>query len=163
MRFRDIRNALVLSWVEGAFGLPTAYPNKKPGAGVEQAQADNQPWVSLFVVPAQPGVATLGRTGQDRHSGFLQIDLNYPLDTGDTAALDKADEIAARYVAGSVFDAPALGTALDLDFTTESYKSWVPLCVKITSCGVSQPRRAENWSRTSMTIYWSAWVNRAVD
>ncbi|MFT0140784.1 phage tail terminator-like protein [Alcanivoracaceae bacterium MT1] len=163
MRFRDIRNALVLSWVEGQFGLPTAYPNKKPGAGVEQAQADNQPWVSLFVVPAQPGVATLGSTGQDRHDGFMQIDLNYPLDTGDTAALDKADEIATRYVAGRRIDAPALGTTLDLDFTEEEYRVWVPLHVLIRSCGVSQPRKVENWSRTSMTIYWSAWVNRAVD
>lgn len=155
MRFRDIRNALVLSWVDGAYGLPTAYPNKK-----FDAPSPGTPWAALFVVPSQPGAATLGDTGQDRHDGFLQIDLNYPLDAGDTGALDKADEIARRYVAGTRFEAPNLGNAMVLDFEHDELSIHVPLKVLIRSCGITQPRRVENWSRTSMTIYWSAWVNR---
>ena len=55
MRNLDIRNALVLSWLDGDFGLTTALPNKDFTPGTD-------PWAALFVVPSQPGVATLGDT-----------------------------------------------------------------------------------------------------
>ena len=154
MRFLDIRNALVLSWIDGDFGLDTAYPNKKHSPGTD-------PWAGLFVVPAQPGVSTLGDEGMDRHDGFLQIDLNHPLNSGDQTAIGLADQIAKRYKAGQRFEAPALSQTLQLDFIAQEYLVWDPLKVLIRSCGYEQPRRVENWSRTTMTIYYSAWVSRA--
>ena len=59
MRFLDIRNALVQSWISGDFGLPWAKPGKDfdPETGA--------PWARVHVLPAQPGVATLGDTGRD--------------------------------------------------------------------------------------------------
>lgn len=161
MRNLDIRNALVLSYIEGDFGLPAAYPNKKPNTALEQAQANNQPWAALLVVPSQPGVATCGDAGQDRHDGFLQIDLNHPLNDGDIPAITLADQIARRYKAGTRFDAPALSETLIADFQAQEFLVWEPLEVLIRSCGYQQPRRVENWSRTTMTIFYSAWVSRA--
>lgn len=160
MRFRDIRNALIQSWVDGDHGLPTAYPNRGADAALQSAQDNGQPWAAVFVVPSQPGVATLGDTGQDRHDGFLQIDLNYPAGSGDVAAYDKADEIARRYIAGTRFQAPNLGYAMVLDFERDELSIHAPLKVLIRSCGIAPPRDVEIWSRTSMTIYWSAWVSR---
>lgn len=148
MRFLDIRNALLLSWEGGAFGLPTAYLNEDPSAQLRQAQDAGAPWAGLFVVPAQPGAASLGDHGQDRHDGFLQVDLNYPLNTGTADALIMADRIATRYRAGERFTPPPP-------------ESGPAIKVLIRSCGYEQPRRVENWSRTSMTIYYSAWVSRA--
>lgn len=161
MRFLDIRNALVMSYMEGAFGLPAAYPNRKPSQALKDAQQNNQPWSAFFVVPSQPGVASLGDQGADRHDGFFQIDLNHPLDTGDTAGLLLADQLAYRYKAGVRFDAPALSETLIADFEAQEFLVWEPLKVLIRSCGYEQPRRVENWSRISMTIYYSAWVSRA--
>lgn len=154
MRFLDVRNALVLSWLDGDYGLATAFPNK-------DFTPDTDPWAALFVVPSQPGVATLGDEGQDRHDGFLQIDLNHPLNSGDIPAITLADQIARRYKAGTRFDAPALAETLIADFEAQEFLVWDPLKVLIRSCGYEQPRRVENWSRTTMTIFYSAWVSRA--
>jgi hypothetical protein len=161
MRNLDIRNALVLSWLDGDFGLPTAYPNKDPNDALKQAQANNQPWADLSLLPSQPGVATCGDEGMDRHGGVLQIDLNHPLNSGDVPAITLADQIARRYKAGEHFDAPALSETLIADFQAQEFLVWDPLPVLIRSCGYEQPRRVENWSRTTMTIYYSAWVSRA--
>ena len=157
MRFLDIRNALVQSWIDGAFGLPWAKPGKDfdPETG--------EPWASIHVLPAQPGVATLGDTGQDRHDGVFQIDLNWPLDSGDSPLLAKADEVARRFRAGTRFEAPPQTETLDLDFIDQEYAVYVPLCVLIRSCGVDAVRRVDGWSRMSITIYYSAWINRAFE
>lgn len=161
MRFLDIRNALVMSYIEGAFGLPAAYPNRKPSQALKEAQQNNQPWCKFAVVPGQPDPVTCGDKGEDRHDGFFQVDINHPLDTGDTAGLILADQIAHRYKAGKKFDAPALSETLIADFEAQEFLVWEPLKVRIRSCGYTEPRRVENWSRISMTIYYSAWVSRA--
>jgi len=153
MRNLDIRNALVLSWLDGDFGLTTAFPNKDFTPGTD-------PWAALFVVPSQPGVATCGDEGMDRHDGVLQIDLNHPLNDGDIPAITLADQIARRYKAGTRFNAPALSETLIADFRAQEFLVWDPLPVLIRSCGYEQPRRVENWSRTTMTIFYSAWVSR---
>lgn len=145
MRFLDIRNALIKSWLDGSFGLQKALPGK------DFTPVTGTPWAKLDVVPAQPSVDTLGDNGQDVHEGFFQVTLNYPLDSGDSPALRKADEMAARYKAGARFYAP----------NVQSDPDWVELCVLIRSCGVSQPSSSDGWQRTVITIYYSAWVSRA--
>ena len=156
MRFLDIRNALIQSWIEGEFDLPWAKPGK------DYDPETGEPWAAVHVLPSQPGVATLGDSGQDRHDGVFQIDLNWPLNTGDTPLLLKADEIAARFKAGARFEAPILSATLHLDFVEQVYGGYVPLCVLIRSCGVEPMRRVDNWNRVSITIYYSAWVSRAL-
>jgi hypothetical protein len=131
MSLTNIKGALVSAYVAGAFGLPTAHENKifKPVTGT--------PWASLFVVPNQPSVGTLGDAGEDNHDGFLQIDLNYPLNKGDGEALSKSDEMRDYFKAGS----------------RHVHSGQV---VTVTNCGRSIGRQVDGWYRITLTINWYA-------
>lgn len=99
------------------------------------------PWAAVFIMTNQPSVATMGYDGQDAHDGILQIDLNYPLLTGEAAVSAKADELHDFYKAGKRF------ASADAEVT-------------IASCGRSRGREVDGWYRVSMTISWFARVAR---
>lgn len=131
-----IKKALMQGVADSPLGLPYAVENapfEKP--------TDGSPWASAFVLPNQPSVATLGDAGQDAHDGILQIDLNYPLLTGDAAVTAKADELAGFFKAGERLS-----------------HSGVQLTV--TSCGRSRGREVDGWYRVSVTVAWFARVPR---
>lgn len=113
--------------------------------GVENAPFNKpsklEPWAATFVLPNQPSVATLGAEGQDAHDGVLQIDLNYPLNTGDKDVMSKADELTDFFKAGK-----------------RLAHSGVELTV--ASCGRSRGLEVDGWYRVSMTIAWFARVSR---
>ncbi len=136
MRFADIRSALIQSWLDGSFGLDTAYPNKKfdPAAGT--------PWAAVFILPNQPEVATLGGRGEDVHDGVFQISLFYPPDQGDADIMAKADAVAKHYKAGQRYTYDGQG-------------------VLIRSCGRSQGRLDDGWYRIDLTVNWQSHVSRA--
>ena len=92
-----IDSALMQAFVDGAFGLSTAYENVpfEPVVGA--------PWAQLFILPAQPTANTLGAGGQDLIEGLFQINLNYPIGDGAGLAKQKANEIREYFYAGRVF------------------------------------------------------------
>lgn len=112
----------------------TAFPNMAftPGANA---------WCKLAFLFADPVVATLGLHGADRFDGFFQIDLNYPLNTGDKAVKDKADALRNAFTAG-------------VRFTYSGQE------VIVTNCGRSQGRIIEGYYRVSVTVYFYAHINR---
>lgn len=136
MSVSNVRSALMQAFKDGDFFAKenTSFENLKftPGAN---------PWCKLTFVPAQPTVATLGAGGKDRLDGFLQIDLNYPLDTGEKALNDKFDALRNTFTAGARF--------------TYSGQE-----VIVASCGRSQGRIIEGFFRVSVTVIFYAHINR---
>lgn len=102
---------------------------------------NDTPWARLHFVPNQPDVATLGAGGEDRVDGFFQIDLNYPLNTGDKAANDKADAIRLVFTAGARF----------------AYSGQE---VVIASCGRSQGRVQDGFWKVVVTVAFYAYITR---
>lgn len=135
--FSGLDKALRQSVIDANMSLPYApvenFPFEKPSALL--------PWAAIFILENQPSVATLGHEGQDAHDGILQIDLNYPLNSGTAAVTAKADQLTDFYKAGKRFA-----------------HSGVELTV--TSCGRSRGREVDGWYRVSMTIPWFARVSR---
>ena len=134
--FTGLRKALMQGVEDSPLGLPYAAENSpfdKP--------ADQSPWAAAHIFMNQPSVATLGDEGQDAHDGILQIDLNYPLNTGEAAVTAKADELTDFFKAGK-----------------RLAHSGVELTV--ASCGRSRGREVDGWYRVSMTVTWFARVSR---
>lgn len=116
------------------------------GIGVEYENAQftptaNTKWAKLHFSPNVPTVETLGRGGENRGDGFLQIDINYPRGTGTAQPDSDADEIAASFPAGTQF----------------SYDGQV---VEITKCGPGPGRMDDQWYRVTTTVYWTALIPR---
>ncbi len=131
-----IDSALLQAFSDGAFGLPIASENKQydPIAGTAYAE--------LFIVPNPSDVLTMGDGGQDLFTGFMQVDLRYPLDTGTGTAKQKATDIQNAFKAGSRF--------------TYSGQE-----VFITGSGRNgSGRREDGWYRITLTINWEARVTR---
>lgn len=134
--FSKLKSALVQGAVTALAGTPLATENSpfnKPAAGL--------PWAAVFVMPSQPSVATLGTEGQDNHDGVMQLDLNYPVKTGEAAVTAKADTLADFFKAG-----------------VRLYYQGVELT--ILSCGRSRGREVDGFWRVSITISWFARVPR---
>lgn len=94
-------------------------------------------WASVFYVPNTPEAVTLGAGGQDRTTGFLQIDFNIPQGGGDGPFNDIENAIRAEFIAGKVY-------------TKNGVK------VTITQAGLGQGRNVDNWFRKSATIVFRA-------
>tara|TARA_R110002020_G_scaffold472424_2_gene700439 strand:- start:969 stop:1397 length:429 start_codon:yes stop_codon:yes gene_type:complete len=99
-------------------------------------------WASVFFVPNQPEPVTLGVQGSDRQTGFLQIDLNVPQDTGSGAMRAWQDAARQDFVAGKTF--------------TEAGQA-----VVIVSTGWTQGRNVDNWFRKSLTVVFRTDFTRA--
>lgn len=132
-----VNSALVKAFTDGNF-----FASGK--VGYENAgfvPPTDSPWAQVFFVPTSRYVATLGRHGQDRLDGFLQIDLNYPLNSGTAW-------IGAKAVAiGNVFTVGAR-------FIYEGQE------VIVSSCGRSQGRVVNNFYRVSITVMFYAHITR---
>ena len=110
-------------------------PTTKPKPSI------STPWASVFLITNQPTPESAGAGGMDGNTGFLQIDLNYPLNAGSGAIVAKADYVAQYFKAG----------------TRLAYGGQQ---VQIQSCGRSQGRLVDGFFRVSMTINWTAYVPR---
>lgn len=98
MSIFKIRSALVQTF-SGGIALPGIYENDG-GEGAYVPQAD-EAWFEFFLVPNRPAVVTLGDDGLNEHTGFAQINLNYPIHEGSGNMLQKVDEVSALFKAGS--------------------------------------------------------------
>lgn len=134
--FSGLRKALMQGVKDSPLALPYAAENSPFDKPTGQS-----PWSAVHVFNNQPSVATLGAEGQDAHDGILQIDLNYPLNTGEAAVTAKADELTDFFKAGK-----------------RLAHSGVELTV--ASCGRSRGREVDGWYRVSMTVTWFARVSR---
>ena len=101
----------------------------------------NAKWARVFFLPNQPSVETLGSTGEDMADGIFQIDINYPLTTGATAADTDFETVRGNFKAGSTL--------------TSSGQ-----VVTIMNCGRSQGRLVDQWYRVSITVGWYALIAR---
>lgn len=92
----NIEKALLDSAVAQALlqNLPIEMPNfdiEKPTAGL---------WLKARVAPNTSEPVTLGLQGEDDHTGFLQIDVNCPRNTGSGLVSTVAGNIRDAYRAG---------------------------------------------------------------
>ncbi|MGI0119688.1 phage tail terminator-like protein [Zooshikella sp. RANM57] len=136
MSFLAIKKTLLKAYLDGGFNLPTAYDNRsfEPEGG--------QPWAQVFINNNMPDPVTLGDKGENEHTGFLQIDINYPINAGDGDALEKADEITNYFHIGRPFN-----------FEEQS--------IFIKSSGVNRlSDQPAEWYRLVITVNWSARTRR---
>jgi hypothetical protein len=99
-------------------------------------------WASVFFVPNQPEPVTLGQQGDDRQTGFLQIDFNIPQGKGSGSMRVWTNAARQTFVAGKSF--------------TENGQ-----IVVIMSVGTGQGRNVDNWFRKSVTIAFRTDLQRA--
>lgn len=123
----------------GDFAIPKlaiAWENR-----ISKAAQDFPLWASVFYRPNNPVSRTIGRNGIDQITGFLQIDLNIPLGTGEKDLIDWESK-------GREFFAP--GNRFSLDSTS----------VLVTESGIGQGRSIENNFRKSYTVVFKADLKR---
>lgn len=139
MSLFKIKQALVTAYKAGNFfsDSATSYPN------VGFTPPSNAPWAKVSFMPSRSEVFTLGPagTGKDRKDGLFQIDLNYALDSGDSAISAKATDLNVYFYAGRKF----------------SYSGQEVIC---RSCSISPGRVADGFYRISVTIPFYGYVTR---
>jgi hypothetical protein len=135
-KYSKIRSALVQQLVTV---LPTLYPVSYENRILDPG--DGKAWVKLSLLRSPAVVASLGAGGLDRHDGILQVDLNYPLGTGDHQGLEDAALIEAAFTAGQ---------RLEYD----------GMVVVVTNCALSPAREVGNFHRLTLSIFWYSFVTR---
>jgi hypothetical protein len=138
MSMRDVRTALAQALVDGAFfeAEDLAWENV-----AFEPRTGDKPWCKFTFVPTTPVPDTLGQDGLDMVDGFVQLDLNYPLGTGDDDVMQKYVALAALFKTGA-------------RFTSDSQ------VVVIKSCGRTPGREFNGFYRISATIVFYAQIQR---
>ena len=131
----QIQKILFKAVQDGGFGLDLSFEN------VTFDPKSLSGYLSCFLLRAPTFQAELGWKGCDNHSGILQIDINYPQDSGPTAHAQKADEINSYFYNGRTF-------------TGDKEK----VNIQNVSAGVMQI--AQGWSKLSMTIEYYSYTER---
>ncbi len=90
----DIKKALVTA-------LKAVDLNSLPLNFDNMTSSEVVPYGDVYLFFTQPDVATLGADGEDAQAGYLQINLNMPIDEGDSATFILSDTLAAEFKAGS--------------------------------------------------------------
>jgi hypothetical protein len=98
-------------------------------------------WTGVFHVPADRSAATLGATGDDQLLGFLQVDVNVPVNTGESNLLEVLNLLESYFTAGRVMTSGGVQ-------------------VTVTRNQVSGSRREDVWHRRSLTVYYRAQLQR---
>lgn len=90
------RAALLTKLATLTGSTPIAYPNKPftPTPGVL--------WLKADFVPADNSPATLGTTGDDEITGFFQVGIYAPANSGDVTSVNWLDTLQAGFKNGSV-------------------------------------------------------------
>jgi hypothetical protein len=116
--------SLLVQWPNG----PTITPN---GAS----------YAEVFHLPARTFLDTLGQHGQDVTPGITQVDLYYPLETGNNAASAAVDTFRASFKAGQ-------------------WLSNSGQAVLVRSCGPGPGRKDGSYYKSIVTIEWEARISR---
>lgn len=137
MSLTNVNKALVKAFADGSFFDKA----KVAQENITFNPPNGEAWAKLFFFPGEGVVATLGAGGTDRYDGFLQIDLNYPLNKGTADIGAKADAIINAFTAGKRF--------------TNSGQE-----VILKTCGRSPGRTKDGTYTVSVSVYWYAYVIR---
>lgn len=138
MSFHLVSSAVIKPFVDGTFfaAAKTAYENRN-----FDSSKVTDPWASVFFLPIPRRVATLGADGRDQQDGILQIDLNYPTDSGTKDLQAKYEAIAVAYKAGT-----------HIIYSGQE--------ITISSCALSPGRIVNGFYRASISINFYAQIAR---
>jgi len=129
----NINAALVQGLAAASLGIPTGNEGKdfagKPGP--------DAPWAAWFNLPSDTDVASLGVGGTDETIGILQVDLNYPLNSGTGPILAAVQKLRDYFVAGR-----------SLTYSGQ--------CVHIRKVTRNNLRPVDGWQQINVSIYYSA-------
>lgn len=134
--FSRIRRALLQGVEDSPYDLPFDSDNT-----TFDDKPTTSPWGGVYIFHNQPSAVTCGDYGEDAHDGIMQLDLNYPLGSGENAITSKCDELAGFFKAGKRL-------------------SYQGIEVVIRNCGRSRGRQVDGWWRVSVTVGWSARIPR---
>ena len=112
-----------------------AWPN------VDFTPPNDAPYAKVDILTNAPEVATLGRGGEDQHTGVLQIALYYPLQAGQGALISAYQKLFTIFAAGASL---AYGDAE----------------VTIVRCGMSPAGKVDSRYVTYVSVYWRARTTR---
>lgn len=128
-----IDQAFIQSFIDGAYGLETAYQNQPytPTAGT--------PYAQLLNIPND--ITALDLTDTNETDGLFRIILRYPVDSGAFAAKNQAETIMADYSIGS-----------SVSYSGQS--------ARITAVNRQQGVVEESWYVTLITISYRAFIPR---
>lgn len=135
--FADIRSPLIVLLAANVGTIPIA------GENLGATPPVNAPWIATFFDLNDTIVDTLGDDGDNATTGIFQIDLNWPMMTGDS---EQGLLIAQLY---SVFRIGS--TILQNGVTT-----------RIVSFRTTAGRKVDEYWRISVTVTWSASSKRNV-
>lgn len=136
MSTTKVRAALVTAFRGGSF-----FADSKVQWENMKFDPPAEAWAAFFFLPSQPEVATLGTAGEDELNGLIQIDLNYPLHSGEKDVAAKFESIRALFRPG-------------YSFAHEGQT------VTIRSCGRSNGRVVNNYWRVSVSVFYYAYIIR---
>jgi hypothetical protein len=100
-----VRQALEVALAAMSPALATAYEN------VPFAPTPGTPYQAAYLLPATPDNIEIGQSYVER--GYLQVNLNYPLDTGPAAATARAEMIRSTFYRGASFSAGGIVTNIE--------------------------------------------------
>ena len=128
-----IDQAFIQSFIDGAYGLGTAYQNQPytPIAGT--------PYAELLNIPND--ITALDLKDTNETDGLFRIILRYPVDSGAFAAKNEAETIMADYSIGS-----------SVSYSGQS--------ARITAVNRQQGVVEESWYVTLITISYRAFIPR---
>lgn len=132
----EIEKALVAS--VRTLGLPALAAAKieEPNTSLEES-AKGSLWLKASIVRGETEPVTLGVNGEDNHNGFLQVDVNVPVNSGVGIVSNIAGSIKELYPAGR-----KIGS------------------VVVSRSSVSSGRIVGGWYRLSVTIYFYSRIAR---
>lgn len=100
-----VRAALETALAAVSPALATAWEN------VPYTPVNGTPYQRAYLLAAEPDNPEMGRMATER--GFFQVSLFYPLDTGPSAAMARAELIRATFVRGASFTASGVTTTVE--------------------------------------------------
>lgn len=136
MSLSNVRSAIAKAFTDSAiFGAnDIQWENKK-------FTPPNKKWAAFWNFGGEPLAGTLGEGGVNKVESFVQVDLNYPQDSGEK-------EANADY------------ETLESIFTVGARLSYSGQQVTITCCGRTNGRIKNNFWCVPVTIYFYAHINR---
>lgn len=135
-------NASITTVADGVIsGLPTITAADIGWENRKFKPTGKATWASVFYVPNTPNATTLGKTGSDEMTGFLQIDINAANDSGEDTHRAWFKKSRLYFHGGRVFT-----------YTGQN--------VIVTSSGMSQGRHSDGFFRKSITVNFRAQLKR---
>lgn len=136
MSLSDVQSALVSAAVDALGGTKTELEN------VPFDRPSKEKWAQVFFMPNQPTPFSLGQNGKDMFTGLVQVNIRYPVGSGDEDARADFETFYSTFKTGYNV------------LHTSGQEA------RVTSCGRTTGKRSDNWYLVVITIEWWAIVPR---